>query len=138
MKNKVSLSFCIWNFEDVSHDEITNLLNITPTKIYVKGQKRNVTSNALIKENGWLLNSPLSVYSEFEDQMDSLLALLEPNLDALKLVSKKYYCEFSCAIFIYFNNDESTPSMHLTSQHLKFMNELNIEFDTDLYCLFNE
>jgi hypothetical protein len=141
MKNEIIVSFCIWNFDDLTHDQISKSLGIMPDKIYVKGQKRNPnnpTGTAEVKQNGWIVGSSLDKYSSFEDQMNSLLDIIEPKIGLFKPICEKYACEFSCAMFVYVGNDESTPAMHLDSRYNKVIKELKVEFDLDLYCFANE
>ena len=47
MRNEVILSFCIWNFEDVTHDFITKTIGVEQTKVYVKRQRKNPKFAAL-------------------------------------------------------------------------------------------
>jgi hypothetical protein len=138
MRNEVILDFCIWGFDDITADDITRILGIQPVKVYIKGQKKNPNFSALEKENGWRMTSPLEKYSSFEDQMNAMLDIIESKIDLYRPLCKKYYCEFSCAIFIYYDNDESTPSIHLNSRYNKLINELNVEFDIDIYCRPNK
>lgn len=137
MKNEVYLDFIITDFEDISHDEITQRLGINPTKVYVKGQKKNPKSAGISKRNRWLMASGLDKYASFEDQMKAMLDIIESKIDLFRPFCEKYYCEFSCAIFIRYDNDESTPSVHLDARYNRLIKELNIEFDVDLYCLPN-
>jgi hypothetical protein len=135
MKNEVVLDFCIWEFDDITHEELTHKIGVEPVKVWVKGQPVNPKMPArLAKKNGWRMSSGLDKYSTFEDQMDSLLTILEGKLDVFKSICDKYYCEFSCALTVYAGNGESTPWVHLNSRYNKLIKELNIEFDLDLYC----
>ena len=84
------------------------------------------------------MGSGLDKYASFEEQMNAMLNIIEQKIDLFKTFSKKYYCEFSCAIYIRYDNDESTPSVHLGSNYNKLIKELNAEFDIDLYCLPNK
>ena len=82
-KNEVILSFSIYDFDDITHDEITKLLDIEPVYVHIKGQKRNPRNpenTALIKSNSWTMGSPLDKYSSFEDQMNSLLFIIESKM----------------------------------------------------------
>ncbi len=140
MKNEVVLRFCIWDYNDITHQEITNTLGIEPYKIYVKGQKKNPKNpegSSLVKENGWLMDSALDHFASFEEQMNAMLYIIESKIDLFRPFCEKYYCEFSCAIFIRYDNEESTPSVHLNTRYNRLIKELNIEFDIDLYCLPN-
>lgn len=136
MKHEVYLDFTIADFENLTHDEITQILGINPKKIYVKGSKKTPTSS-VVRRNRWIMGSPLNEFESFEDQMNALLDIIEPKIDLFRPFCNKYNCEFSCAIFLRYENDESIPSIHLNSRYNKLNRELKIEFDIDLYCLPN-
>lgn len=136
MKNRTYVRFGIYDFNDISHSEITEKLGISPTKIHVKGEKKSVNSKLLWKKNAWMFNSPLDEYTSFELQMNSMVDIIEPKIHLFKPFCEKYYCEFGCALFIYCGeNEESSPWVHLNSRYNKLIQELNIEFDLDLYCI---
>ncbi len=139
MKNKVFLNFAINDFDDISHDEISRALDMTPYKIYIKGTKRIPHSNspnpALWSSNRWIMANPLSEFYSFKDQMDATLDILEPKIAILKNFCEKYDCEFICAIYLRFNNGESTPSIYLDSRYNRLIKELNVKFNIDLYNL---
>jgi len=81
------------------------------------------------------MGSGLDKYSSFDDQMNSLLDIIESKIDLFKPLCERYYCEFSCGIFVYFDNGESTPWVHLDKRYNEISKALNIEFDVDLYVL---
>jgi len=138
-KNEIILSFGIFDFNDISHDEISEFLGIQPEKIRVKGEKKNPKNpdSSLITKNIWSMGSGLDKYTNFDDQMDSLLSIIESKIDLFKVICSKYHCEISCAIFVYFDNGESAPWVHLDSRYNQLIKDLNIEFDVDLYVLRN-
>src|ERR1700760_2382924 len=103
MKNEIFLHFVIWDFDDISHDEITRILNIEPIRIYVKGDRVNPKFERLAKTNGWRMGCGLDKYTPFEDQLTAILDIIEPKIDLFRPFCKKYKCEFSCAIYIYFD-----------------------------------
>jgi Domain of unknown function (DUF4279) len=137
MKHEVYLDFTIADFEDITHDEITQRLGINPKKIYIKGAKKYPESSVatFVKTNRWIMGSPLDEYSSFESQMIGILDIIESKIDLFKPICEKYYCEFSCAIFLRYDNGESIPWIHLDSRYNRIVKELNIEFDIDLYQL---
>ncbi len=134
------MSFGIFDFNDIAHEELTKLIQIQPVKVYIRGEKRNPRNpnSPLIKQNGWIMESPLDKYSTFEEQMNYLLNILESKMEIFKLICHKYYCEFSCGIFVYYGNEESTPWVHLDNRYNNLIKELNIEFDVDLYVFPND
>lgn len=53
MKNEVVLEFCIWDYDDITCEQITAMLEINPSRVYVKGQPMNPTfPTRLAKKNG--------------------------------------------------------------------------------------
>lgn len=137
MKNEVHVGFGIWDFEDTSHDEITKELKVSPSKIYIKGENKNPKFNQVSKSNGWIIQSPLDIYSSFDEQLNALLNIMLNNKAAFQSVCKRYYCEISVAIYMYFDNGESTPSLYLTKEQINTIDQFNVEVDFDLYCLPN-
>jgi hypothetical protein len=137
MRNEVILDFCIWGFEDITADHISKALDINPSRVYARGEKINPNASAIAKKNGWRMGSNLGKYASFKDQMDAILDIIESKIDLFRPFCQKYYCEFSCAIFLRYDNDESTPWVHLDARYNQLIKELNIEFDLDLYCLPN-
>lgn len=138
MKNEVILDFCIWGVEDITPDYITQVLGIQPVKIYLKGEKTNPKLSLLEKKNGWRMGSSLNKYTPFEEQMNAMIDIIEAKKELFKMFCEKYYCEFSCAVYIRYDNGESIPSVHLNSRYNKLIGQLNIEFDLDIYCLPNK
>ena len=135
MKNEIDLSFCIWNYEDITHEDITKLTGLIPYIVYTKGQKKNPKFSALAKENAWIFRPTLDKEASFEQQMNSLLDILESKIDIFKPLCEKYYCEFSCALYVYIDTEESTPWVHLDKRYNNLIKELKIEFDVDIILL---
>ncbi|MGM5631399.1 DUF4279 domain-containing protein [Apibacter raozihei] len=133
-KNKIHFDFSIWNYEDITHKEITHILRIIPSKVYVKGERINPENPKISKQNGWILKSSLDKYVSFEDQLNVMLDLLEPKIEELQMLSEKHKCEFefSLAIFI-LNQNESTPWVHLNKRYNDFIRKVDVEFDFDIY-----
>lgn len=52
MKHDLNLRFCIWQYEDITHQEITNELGLTPSWTFVKGEVVNSKVTRLAKNNG--------------------------------------------------------------------------------------
>jgi len=133
MKNKIVLTIGIWDFEDITHQEISDALGLTPIKIFVKGEKTNPKFQVLAKKNGWMYSQVDREYEPFKDQLDSLIELIKSRQTIWKKFARNYYCELSCAIFKD-DAEESMPWVHLTREHIGFLNEFRIEFDLDLYA----
>jgi len=135
MRNEIYLDLRINNFDDITHDDLTRLIGINPIKIHVKGERKNPKNpdSPLIKMNNWLINSGLDKYASFEDHLGALLNIIESKIEIFRSLCEKHYCEFVCAFFVYCDNGESTPWIHLDKRYNNLIKELNIEFDLDLY-----
>jgi hypothetical protein len=142
MKNRVYLNFTISDYDDITHEVISQALGMNPFMVIVKGEKTNPNSTSetpiLYRFNRWVMAAPLDEYCTFEDQMNATLDIIEPKIDLFKPFCEKYRCEFSCAIYLRYNNGESTPSIYLDSRYNKLIKELKIGFDIDLYNWPNE
>jgi hypothetical protein len=88
MKNEIILGFCIWDFADISPNDITNRLGIQPTKVYIKGEKKNPKFASLAKKNGWIMSAGLDKYASFEAQMNAILDVIEQKIDAFSFFAK--------------------------------------------------
>ena len=132
MESEIHLTLGIWGFSDLTHSEISDILNLQPVKVHVMGERINPKFLPLAKENGWMYTHSKTVTRTFEEQMNELILVLREKRDSLKTLSGKYYFELSCAIFK--KGEESMPWVHLTKEHIQFLNEFNIEFDLDLYA----
>ncbi|WP_447951111.1 DUF4279 domain-containing protein [Chryseobacterium koreense] len=130
--NDLNVNFCIWEYEDITHEEITKELSLIPHKVYIKGEKVHPKVERLAKQNGWIYGAPYFNKDDFETQMNKILDALEPKIPILREYAKRYYCEFSCAIFLN-NRDESTPWIHFDKRYNAFIREVDAEFDFDIY-----
>ena len=133
-RNTIHLSIRFNQFEGITHDEITNLVGLPPTVIHTRGEKKSVNSTAIAKYNNWILEAPCDEYTPFEVQMDALLDIIETRMEVFRFLSLKYSFEFCCALFMYGDTQESTPSVHMNARYHRIACELNAEFDLDLYC----
>jgi hypothetical protein len=134
--HRVELRLGIWGFEDIAHEKLTELIGVKPIKDYFKDKPVNkkLPNGKISDENGWLIAPPESLDGDdFETQMDRFIDLAEERLDIFNALLIKYHCEFSCAIFIEAESEESTPWIHLGDRYNKVFGKLNVHFDLDIY-----
>ena len=74
--NELYFEFIIRGYNDITHEDITRMLNIKPSKIYIKGKPMNPKMKILAKKNGWRIDNPLANKSLFEDQLNAIFDLL--------------------------------------------------------------
>lgn len=133
MESEIHLTLGIWGFTEISHNEISDIVGLQPVKVHIKGERINPKFLTVSKENGWMYTHSKMVTRPFEEQMNELISIIKDTGGGLKQLSSKYYCELSCAVFKK-GEDESMPWVHLTKDHVQFLNDFNIEFDLDIYA----
>ncbi|MGK6353564.1 DUF4279 domain-containing protein [Parapedobacter sp. DT-150] len=134
-RHEIKLSFCVWGFKDISHDDLTKILDVAPSKIFIEGERMNPKFPRLAKENAWFLDSPAERFADFNEKMGALLDIIESKIDKFEAVCNKYLCEFSCALFIQPKSEESIPWIHFGPRYIEVIRKVKIEFDFDIYCL---
>ena len=135
MKNYVDLALYIHDYDDITHQELTAMIGLQPIEVQVKGERRypqHANSIAVYNRNRWIYKPDLDQFASFDDQMDAIYEALIARTDVLKPLSEKYHFELSCAVFIYVDAEESTPSVHLDEKHTALAKELKFEFDVDI------
>ncbi|MCB9045465.1 MAG: DUF4279 domain-containing protein [Chitinophagales bacterium] len=137
--NKIAVSFGIWEFEDFAPQAITDETGLTPSYIRTKNEPIKPGGKRLAKENGWIIKAPEVDYQDafpsIEYQLDALIELLKPKMNILKKFCDKYYSEFSIALYVYTDANESTPIVHFTKEQLKFIADLRSACDIDIILL---
>jgi hypothetical protein len=132
--NHVEVFLQISDFEDITHAQLTELVGVQPSRIFVKGQPYNPKIGAVSKRNRWLLFAYGTTHPLFEDQVDALSALMTPRMATFQYLCRRYTCTVGCAVKIYVGNGESTPSVHLERRHVELLEALGAEFDVDIYA----
>jgi hypothetical protein len=134
MKNEIQVDLRIMEFP-FHPDQITEMVGVQPTEIWLKGQRTLGSIGALLKENGWGLSSNCDRHAEFGEHIQSLIGQITPYIERFAQVSNQYYTELSCAVYIYYNNDESTPWLGFTKEEMRFFDQIGAAVDFDLYTL---
>ena len=121
--------FWVSGFEN-PHSEITDLLNLAPTKAWQSGEPGEYIPKQ--KESGWELHSPLPKNEMFMDaHISALIDILEPKKNEIEILSNKYEIGINCVGYFKCAN----PGFHLDSKLIKKCAELNLSIDFDLYCV---
>lgn len=130
--HEVKVDFRIVGF-DCTAEEITEILGVSPSRVYLKGEKVSTKSFVERKENIWLLESTSNSNLDLESHLENLSQKIKPYLDSFKIVCEKYYCEFSCCLYLDKDSDDSIPSVHLDKAFTVLLKELNAETDIDIF-----
>ena len=127
MNPKMQVKFCITGLE-ISPEEITRSIGITPTRTWLLGDSIQKTELRR-KHNGWLLSTGKRVIS-LEESARYLLTVLLPKSKALNQLCSKYNlrCELSCAIYVI----DEMPPVHFSKDVIADLSSLNTAVDVDI------
>ena len=137
MKEKTQIKVILSIFGDEFLPEnLTQLLNISPSKSWIKGDKVHDRNNLYRKESSWDYEIGFVQTLFLDEVYNMLLTVFENNINALK----NYITENNLEVKIYIVieiYDEEKPSIYFERRFLIFLNELNAEVDMDMYMLKN-
>ena len=137
MKNEIQADLVIADFP-CNPDEITRELGVQPRRTWLEGEPVTPGLSMKRKSNGWVLSSGLDKQASFEEHVKALLEKINPNIERFALVCTRYHAELSCAVYIYYNNEESTPWLGFDKEQTKALGDIGIAVDFDLYVLPGE
>ena len=134
--NHVEAYLDIFDFEDLTHEQISEMLGLQPSRIHVKGQRHNPNFGRLAPRNRWMLQmyTKEGPWLNIEEQLDELLALVTLRRVAFQQLAA--HCKFAikCAVKVYVQHNESTPAVFLEHRHVELLTFLQATFDVDIYC----
>ncbi len=120
--------------ENIHPDEISRILNITPSKYQVKGDHGENFPSPVLKRapvNGWFLTSKNEINSrDVRRHIDYIISKVFNKKDEiLRLQSEDV--EFD--IFCYWASSQGQGGPTLSPKQMKVLTELNIEIGFDIY-----
>lgn len=132
-KSEVKARLNIAEFE-CSPEKITKILGIQPTKTWIKGEPINPIGKRVYKENGWMIESPINpVNSNVDEQVESLLSVITPYVEAFANLPSDVYIELSCVIYVP-SNDHGRPTVGFSANTIKILAKLGANIDIDIYA----
>ena len=128
--NKIHVFFGVFGFGQ-DPQVVTDILQIEPSKAWVKGERMPGGKRGARTHSRWVLESPLERSAGVEEQLSALLPLLEARATEVAEVSRRFEAGLMCACYF----RETNPGIHLDSALLRRIAALGLGFDFDLYCL---
>lgn len=118
---------------EITPQEITDILGITPSRIFIKGEKRfpKLNLKPTHKENAWSLRASKDISSlDINDYIKPVVEILFPIREKLIILceEKDLYSELSCVIEII----EQSPIMHLEPDLISKIALLQTHIDFDI------
>lgn len=110
--------------------EITNKLQIEPTRAYSKGNSGKF--NNIRKETCWCIGTGYEESMDINDQLSKIINKIKDKKEILKGLKNQYNLMFK--FFIVINIiDNDKPGIYLDQETIHFASELSASFDIDYY-----
>jgi len=129
---EIKARFTIAGFE-CSPEEITQILGIRPTKTWLRGEPVTSKAKNVYKENGWTLTSPCNpVSSTLDEQVDALISIIPPRIQAFAKLPAGVYIELACIIRV---ADYSQPVIGFSANTIRIIAQIGANIDVGIYDL---
>ena len=112
-------------------DQISKILKISPSKIWLRGDKLSITERRY-QENGWELSSSLPTSSDIKQHTAALIHKIESHIDKFQDLPKDIEIELSCVVYSYGGD---RPAIFFEKEVIRLLGVINAEIDIDLYVL---
>lgn len=129
-KTKVKAEFSICG-DVFDPREITKLLAIEPTEIYIKGVVSG-TRKRPSTETSWSICTEKEESYDISEQTNALLMLLKDKADVLDKIRELYATTFIFSVLIEIENGEK-PAIYWTAEANRFLGRIGAESSVDLY-----
>lgn len=132
MKNRILVHFTLTgtSFEP---EEVTAATGLSPDQAWRVGDPIG-SSRRSYEHNGWRIASGIGDTLDVGEQLEALLARLEPVRAGLEKFMATEHGEIGCVVYAH----ESVPEMHFGRDALRRVADLGAAIDVDLYCLIED
>lgn len=135
--NKVHIYLKFYDF-DIHPHEISEILNLKPAKLGLKGDIYSIGSIEKIKKtyktNWWEFRKDFETGEKWvqEPVNEFIIEVIEPRKKEIREVMSKGDGEFSVVPYFY---SEANPGFFFESETIKILSEASLPFNLDIYCL---
>ncbi len=114
-------------------EEITTLLGIKPTRAFNRNDK-DAPLPISKKKGEWMLSTKYEISPDSCQQLKKIITQLLPKIEELKLIKKRWDCEFIFGFVIEIYGSQC-PAISLDPEDIEFFYQLSAFYDVDLYYM---
>ncbi|MDF2884616.1 MAG: hypothetical protein K0R54_5185 [Clostridiaceae bacterium] len=129
-KTNVMVEF-IMSGDKLDSNGVTEKLKIKPSKSWKKGEDIEGRKIKRI-DNCWIINTNYKETYDINEQLFKIVKLLKDKKNILKELTNVYELEYFFEIVINVENNE-TPAIYFNKEFIKFTNDIEAEFEIDMY-----
>jgi len=134
--SNVFVDFWISNFP-MKHQELTELLQIIPTKAENIGDERHLKNSKktiiIVKENSWNLESNIGIQRPIQEHLKHIFNIINPKKEIIKSIVQKP-TEASLQILMYMD-PYWREYFEIDSDFVKDLGEMNISLSVNIYSI---
>ena len=113
-------------------DEISRLLEGTPTESFRKGDVKPSKIRNIVRESGgWLLSAKEREPGDLDAQIEEILGQLTKDLKVWATLSNEYSVDLFCGLFM----EEEDDGFGMSAKNLKAIGERGIDLGICIYAL---
>lgn len=117
--------------DDFPPEIITEKLSIKPNEVWIKGDKiKNKDFHR--KYSCWILSTGYEESLDINNQLKKIYNIIKIKKNKLRQLKKTYELDYQFDIIINIEKKEK-PAIYLDLDIIKFANDIEAEFDFDLY-----
>ena len=133
-KPKIKIGISLFTDKEATKmmEEITRLLEISPTSCSLNGEPRLNAKNAYHTCSTWSYTTDYVYSFHLEDVVNMFLNIFEDKVNSINFLKGKYQMDAFIDVCIVFA-DEEIPSMLLDRSFINFANNIDASIDIDCY-----
>ena len=119
---------------DITHDELSKIIGLQPTHIWVKGDKlKSGRLEKIRKENYWGFEIMTKTNDFIGDQAKAFLVdIVVSRTEKIKMLTDKYHGEFSVVQYMY---NGCNPGLYFDKEQLNILHNAGLDLNVDIYVL---
>jgi hypothetical protein len=130
-KTEVSVFLVLSEFEE-SPSVISKIISLSPTNVWVRGDRISEKTKNVHHENGWDIISPCDIYNPIlEEHAAALLDLVEPHFDSFCRLPSTVETQLVCCVTDY----NRTAILSFSANTIKRLAQINASIDISYYDL---
>jgi len=132
--SQTEVVFGLETHESRSPEELSHALGLPPTSA-IRAGERTTPRSRVSPTTRWNFSTGRRPSRNFDDQFRAMIAILRPRAEAIASLTTERW-DGVLSFVAYFV--DAVPQLELTNQDLRFLRELGLEIDVDLYPIARE
>jgi len=131
---QIEVVFRLETRQSRSPEELSHALGLPPTSA-VRAGERSTPRSRVSPTTRWNFSTGRRPSRHFDEQLHAMIAILRPRAEAIaSLTTERWDGVFSFVAYFV----DAVPQLQLTNHDLRFIRELGLDIDVDLYPIAHD